>query len=106
MAPPSRSDVGFDGGIAAGVEDFAGGDGDDLGHVAPGGDLGVAVVVSGDDAMVETVVELGAAVDGEQVAAHGANGVDEFDAGGLHLMDFSKGLYGGWAMGAEGLRTR
>ena len=31
-----EDDVGFDGGIAAGVEDFAGGDGDDVGAVAGG----------------------------------------------------------------------
>jgi hypothetical protein len=48
----------------------------------------------GDDAVGETLVELGTAVYGNMAAAGCAYGVHEFDAGRLHLMDFSKGIQG------------
>ena len=36
-----EGDVGFDGGVSAGIEDFAGGNGDDLSHVAPMGSCAI-----------------------------------------------------------------
>ena len=33
--PAGEGYVGFDGGISAGIEDFAGGNGNDLSHIAP-----------------------------------------------------------------------
>ena len=60
-----EDDVGLDGGIASGVEDFAGVDGDDLGHGAPvSGVVRRCLGVGEDDAVGEAVVETGAAVDG------------------------------------------
>jgi hypothetical protein len=48
----------------------------------------------GDDAVGKTFVELGSTVYGNCAAADCAYGVYEFDAGGLHLMDSSKGKPG------------
>ena len=35
LGPAGEGDVGFDGGVSAGIEDFAGGNGNDLSHIAP-----------------------------------------------------------------------
>ena len=48
-----EEDIGFDGGVAAGVEDFACVDRDDLGHVAP---VFLWCGMLGDDAMVQAFV--------------------------------------------------
>ena len=44
-----------------------------------------------EDAVVEAVVELGAAVYGDGCASGRADGGDEFDCGGLHLWILAKG---------------
>ena len=48
----------------------------------------------GDDAVGETFVELWSTVYGDGAASGCAYGMYEFDAGGLHLMDSSKGKPG------------
>ena len=89
-----EGDVGLDGGVTAGVEDFAGGDGGDFGvHAVPF--LGGCLRGVGDDAVGEAVVEAGAVVDGSGDTIDGEDGLDERISGGVaHVVDFSKAR--GW----------
>ena len=98
-----EDDVGLYGGVAAGVEDFACVDRDDLGHGAPVLCLGAGGGGEG-DVVVEAVLEFGAAIDGDGVAGSVGDGVDQFDRGFAHQTDFSKGLGRvglGWVGGRE-----
>ena len=71
-----EQDVGFDGGIAAGVEDFAGGDGDDVGRGGHGVGFPLGLGGAG-DAVGEAVVEPGPAVYGNRCAGGACNGGEE-----------------------------
>ncbi len=94
MAPPERGYVGFDGGVSAGIEDFACGDGDDLGHGAPILESAVGcridAVLMCDDAVLQAVVEFGTAVYGNARAAYGVNSCDQVNCRLLHQSDSSK----------------
>jgi hypothetical protein len=46
-----------------------------------------------DDAMLQPIVEFGAAVDGGVASACGVNGCDEFDCGFFHQSDSNKDAF-------------
>jgi hypothetical protein len=102
LGPAREGDVGFDGGVSAGIEDFAGCNRDDLGHIAPMGrkavlscmgqtlGCGIDPVRLCDDAVLQAVVEFCATVYGNGRSGGGMNGCYEFVGGVLHLLDSSK----------------
>ena len=50
----------------------------------------------GNDAVVEAVVELGAAIDGNGAASCEGDGLHQISIGESHLIDFSKGFGMSW----------
>src|SRR6266702_173936 len=88
--------VGFDSGVSAGIEDFAGGNGDNLGHVTPiekrAVECRVDAVFVSYDAVLQAVVEFGAAVYGNSRSPGGMDGCDEFYGRFFHHSNSSKEL--------------
>jgi hypothetical protein len=105
LGPAREGNVGFDSGISSGIKYFAGGNGYDLSHVAPMGlrpngccigktlRCGILTALLRDDAMLQAVVEFGAAIYGNRRSAAGMNGGDQFNCVLLHSLDSSKAMF-------------
>jgi hypothetical protein len=82
-----EDDVGFDCGVAAGVQNFTRLDRDDLGHIAP---IVCSCWVLGDNPMGEPVIKFGATIHGNCATASNGDGIHEFNTSRSHKGDSSK----------------